>query len=166
MTTAPGEGEPPLRRRLAYAAFGLITFFALIIASLGLISLLLDANVIEDQPAGSPQLGAVPGAAGVACALAAWLVVVIPALKRPGAGMGVLAGLAAAIAYVLAILVAAVLMGTDPARATAMAGRLITLGFAPAVAVAGMLTAVGATVAMRTSGRGTPRWPWERGEND
>jgi len=158
MHAEPGTADAPdaPRRILVVLALWGGVFFALLVAGLGMTSLLLEADVIAVD-----GVGQAPGVVGVCAALAAWAGVTYPALRRrAGVGAAVLAGAAAGVAYVGGVVVTAIVTGTDPALAVSIAGRLVTDGFAVVVAVAGVLAAVGAVVAVRMR-PGAARWPWE-----
>lgn len=161
MTTARGPAGASAARRRAVLAFAAVVFVSLTIAGLGLVSLFQDADVIE-----VPGLGPIPGVVGVVVALVGWALVTARLLRlRAGVAWALLAGLVAGACYPLAVLVATLFAGADPSDAAGIAGRLIVLGFAPVVAVAGLLSATGAAVAVRT-GDQTPRWPWERDDEE
>lgn len=154
--TTPGSPASP-SRRLAISAFGAVTFVALVIAGLGMLSLLTESDVIAVE-----GLGQVPGVVAVVVALLGWLAVIAPATRRRfGVGTALVAGLTAGLCHVLTVLVATTVSGGDPALAAGVAGRLISGGFAPVVAGAGLLAGTGAAV-LRRSGSGTAQWPWEK----
>lgn len=155
-----GRSDPAGASPVVVLVFGAAAFVAFAIAGLGMMSLLLDADVIEQ-----PGLGPLPGVVGFVAAVAAWVAVMGPALRRrAGLSASIGAGLAAGAAYAAAVFVGVLFAGSDPAIAAAVAWRLVTAGFAAVVAIAGILVGTGAAVAVRTPDR--PRWPWEGRADD
>ncbi len=160
MTEGERQTGGPAPNALVVVAFGAAAFVAFAIAGLGLLSLFVDADVIEE-----PGLGPVPGIVGFAGAIVAWVALMAPALpRRPGVGASLLAGLTAGAAYTVGVLLGVIGVGGDPAVALGVAGRLVAVGFSAVIALAGLLAGVGAAVAVRTSDR--PRWPWEKQGED
>ncbi len=142
-------------RSLLAVGMGAIVLGALMIAGFGITSLVTDADVIEQ-----PGLGPVPGVIAFLVALGAWVGVELVAVRgRPGLGSAVVAGVATALAHVLAAFVAA--LGHGIPIAGGVAGHIVTGGFVIVPLVAGILAATGVAVMLRYSG-GTPEWPWEK----
>lgn len=156
MATAPQSPGGPVR---PLVALGLATagFVALLIAGLGVTSLLLDAEVI-----GVPGLGQFPGilatalaVAGFAGSLALWL------RRRHPSYLGALVcGAVPYLAYVLGVWFGAVVAGADLAAAAAAAGAVAASWFGVVIAGAGFVSGWGGIALVRTRAR-RPRWPWE-----
>lgn len=158
MSTGSAPSPPSAPRRRLLLLFGAIAYFALLIAGLGVTSLLIDEDVID-----ADGFGQLPGAVGVAASVAAWVAVTAPALRRRGSiGAALLAGLVAAAAYGTGVFFTGLVVGAELAVAASALSRLVTLGFLFVIAIGGVLAATGALVVART-GEGTPRWPWEDG---
>lgn len=169
---APSRGGsvgPP-----AALAFATTAFVSLIVFSLGMLSLVLDEDVIA-----TPGIGPIPGAAAAGAAalvFAGGLWSVIrprPNVERPDTGPPDAPGrrhpsfwnapwiaLASVLAYVTALGIAAVATGAGLAAATAIAGRIATSWFGAAIALAAAVCAWGGIALVRTRA-GRPRWPWE-----
>lgn len=149
------------RRSLTILVFAAVGFAALVIAGLGVASLLLDSPVI-----GEPGLTQVPGILGTVLAILGFTAVTYPALRRRGSvGMALIAGLSAAAGYVLGVVVGAVISGIDPFRALGVAGALAVSWPMAVIVVAGIVAAALALVAVR-AGPGAAQWPWERSGTD
>lgn len=154
-------GVPDGRRSLTIAVFASVGFAALVIAGLGIVSLLLDTAVIVQR--GMTQL---PGIFGTVFAILGFAAVIHPALlRRAGVGMAVLAGLAAAVAYVIGAAAGALVSGVDPLRAIGVAGGIAASWPMLVIVAAGVVSAALALVVVR-SGPGAARWPWERADSD
>jgi len=162
MSSSPEPGAPGPVRPLAALAYGTAGFVALVIAGLGLTSLITDAEVIA-----VPGLGALPGAAGLAAATAAfttvtWLIVRVP---HPAYGATAAVVPAVYLAYLAGVWLGAVVGGTDPARAAAAAGGFATSVFAVVLVAAAFVCAWAAAALVRTRAS-RPRWPWEGDDED
>ena len=119
------------RRSLTILVFAAVGFAALVISGLGIVSLLLDTAVIVER--GMTQL---PGITGTVFAILGFAAVAYPALlRRAGIGMALLAGIAAAVAYVIGVAVGALFSGADPPRAGRVAGGIA--GSSPASVILG-----------------------------
>lgn len=166
-------------------AFATTAFVALVVFSLGMLSLLLDEDVIA-----VPGIGPIPGIAATAAAALTfsgclWSAIRSrPAGEGPGEGAGTgpstasaSAGrrhpsfwnapwiaLAAALAYVVVLGLAAVVTGADLAAAAAIAGRIATSWFGAAILLAALVCAWGGVALVRTRA-GRPRWPWEQDDD-
>ncbi len=148
------------RRSLTILAFAAVGFAALVISGLGVVSLLLDAPVIAER--GMTQL---PGILGTVFAILGFAVVAYPALLRQAnIGMALLAGVTAAVGYVIGVVVGALLSGADPFRALSVAGGVAVSWPMIVIVLAGVVAAAFALVAVR-SGPGGARWPWERADH-
>lgn len=158
----PGTPPPPAVRPAAALAYATAGFVALLIAGLGLTSLLADAEVIAVA-----GLGALPGVAGASLATAGFAAAVWAGVRvrHPSYGSAVGATAAAFVGYLAGLWLGAVLTGADPARATAAAGGFATSGFALVLLAAAAVSAWCAVALVRTRAR-RPRWPWEDEEED
>ncbi|QOC26471.1 hypothetical protein IC744_09060 [Microbacterium hominis] len=151
-----GGVAPPIA-----TAFAVVGFFALLIAGFGMLSLFSGAEVLPVT-----GLGQLPGVGGAVLALAAfasttWLAV-RPARPRYVAVLTVV--VATFLAYLLGVLVGAVLGGTDAARTAAAIGGFATSWFAVVLASAALVAGWVAVALVRTSAD-RPRWPWEGDED-
>lgn len=155
----PAEGEPV--RPLVALALALAAFVALVVFGLGMTSL-----ITASDPIATPGLGPLPGVIGVAAAAAALIGVLLPALRaaHPSYSSALWAALAAYLAYLAGVWLTALLVGTDPAAATAVVGRLAIGWWAPIVAASAAICAW-AAVALRRTRAHRPRWPWEDEED-
>ena len=139
------------------------TFVALLIFGLGMLSLLLNEDVIA-----TPGLGQVPGILATALATAAFAVGLWAALRRgrsddapqPSFWGAAWTTAATFLAYLVGIWFGAVATGADLAVATAIAGRIATTWFGVVVAGAALVSAWGGIALVRTRAQ-RPRWPWE-----
>ncbi|MBN9215104.1 MAG: hypothetical protein ABS62_13705 [Microbacterium sp. SCN 70-200] len=144
--------RPPVA--VAFAAVG---FFALLIAGFGLLSLLTDAEVLPVA-----GLGQVPGAVGTGASVVVFAATAWVAVRRPQPSyVGVLLIVVATfLAYLVGVLVGAVLVGADAARTIAAIGAFATSWFAVVLAVAALVAGWAAIALVRTRAS-RPRWPWE-----
>lgn len=152
MSTPHGGVTPPMA-----AAFAVVGFFALLIAGFGMLSLLSGDEVLPVT-----GLGQVPGVVGAALATLAFAVTMWMAVRRPHPSY-VAAGLAVVttfLAYLLGVLIGAVLAGIDLARAAAAIGGFATSWFAVVLAGAALIAGWGGIALVRTRAS-RPRWPWE-----
>ena len=148
-----GRGVRPL------VALGLatVTFIALLIFALGMVSLVLNADIVA-----APGLGQLPGVFAttlttVVFALVLWLVL---RTRRPHYRGALVAGAACYLAYVAGIWVGVLVASAALATATEVAGRIATTWFGLVVALAGAVSAWGGIALVRTRSD-RPRWPWE-----
>lgn len=154
------SGAADGRRSLTILVFAAVGFAALVISGLGIVSLLLDTAVIVER--GMTQL---PGITGTVFAILGFAAVAHPALlRRAGIGMALLAGIAAAVAYVIGVAVGALFSGADPLRAVSVAGEIAVSWPMLVILVAGLVSAALALAAVR-SGPNAARWPWERADD-
>ncbi|SDQ45368.1 hypothetical protein [Microbacterium sp. cf332] len=157
MSTASGGMRPGLA-----TAFAVVGFGALAICGLGILSLASGADVIAVR-----GLGPLPGAVGFAAAVVALAIVLGATLRgpHPSYGVAALAAVAAPLAYLVGLVVAAVVVGVDPARAIAAAGGFALSWFAVVLLVAAAVAGWVAVALVRTHAR-PPRWGWERDEDE
>lgn len=152
-----GRGvAPPVA--VAFAAVG---FFALVIAGFGMTSLLTESEVV------GPGHGQIPGIIAVAAATAAFAAVLWTGIRRvpPSYGVSFTVTAAVLVAFVLGLLLGAVLEGGDAAAAAATAGAFAVSWFALVLALSAFASAWAGVALVRTRAA-RPRWPWERGDQE
>lgn len=158
------------RYAAAIAAFATALYLAMLIAALGVLSLLLERDVIDD-----PDAGAFAGP--VACAVATAVVftgLLVRALRRPvdrrgrdrghevAIGTALLLALGSYVGYAAG---AGIVVGvSNPYRFLPF---LVEQLIGPFAAAAGILSLVVVlldmiVLASRREQRGRPRWPWEK----
>ncbi|OZD31202.1 hypothetical protein CH252_39685 [Rhodococcus sp. 06-1477-1B] len=148
----PAGVSPPVA-----VVFASVVFIALSIGSLGVASLVLDADVIPVR-----GLGAIPGVVGQLLALGAFAATLRWGLRAepPGYLTAVPCAISAYLGEVLGIVVGAIVSGADVARGLNAAGS-VALGFAgPVVALAALVAALFGILLVRARTNG-PRWRWE-----
>jgi hypothetical protein len=146
-------------RRAAATAAGAVLFAAVLIAAFGIVSLLLDENVIL-----TPGLGQIPGAVAVAASLAALAGTLWTRMPVPGV-WGTLAwsALAAFLGYIGGLGAASVIVSADLALALSAVGRAATTW--PGLVVAGAaVVAAAMAIAVARGVDADARWPWEHGD--
>ncbi len=155
--TGSAPGPHPSVRPSAALAFSTAGFVALLIAGLGVTSLLADAEVIPVA-----GLGAAPGVAGFAAATALFAAAVWAAVRapRPSYLAAAAAVPAAFVGYVGGVWLGALVTGVDLARASAAAGGFAISVFALVLVLAAFVSAWVAVALVRTRAH-RPRWPWE-----
>jgi len=153
--------QPGVRPRVA-VALTTVGFVAVVIAGYGLLSLLLEQEVIA-----TPGLGALPGALALAAATVAYVVTVGLALRlpRPHYRATATTVVAVLIADLLGLWLGAIISGVDAARATAAAASFVLSWFSVMLAAAAFVSAWCAVALVRTRAS-RPRWPWERDEDE
>lgn len=152
----PAGVTPPVA-----VVFASVIFIALSIAALGVVSLILDADVIPVR-----GLGAVPGVIGQVLALGSFAGVLLWGLKAspPTYLTAVPCAIAAYVGEVVGVVVGALVSGADPARGVAAAGS-VAVGFAgPVVAAVGLAAGLFGVLLVRARTSG-PRWGWEDDED-
>lgn len=159
MTGSADPSHGPVRPAVALA-FALVGFIALLIAGLGITTLVLDADLIA-----AGGLGELPGVTGVLVAAAAFAGLLWAAVRRAAAAfwgaLWITAG--TLLGYLVGIAVGAGIAGADPAVAVAAAGRVATSWFGVVVAGSALVSAWAGIALVRTRAA-RPRWPWERDE--
>jgi hypothetical protein len=159
MTGGGASSGGPVRPVVALG-LGVVSYAALAIFGLGMVSLVLNRDVIEVR-----DLGQVPGVIGMLLSTALFAGAMWPVLRsaRPSY-VGALGGAAAAyLGYLAGLLFGAVVSGADPAAAFAAVGNVAVSWFGAVLAVAGGIAGWGAIALVRTRA-GRPRWPWEDDE--
>ncbi|GAA3774658.1 hypothetical protein GCM10022240_28060 [Microbacterium kribbense] len=141
--------------------FATILFGALVIGGLGVITLITNEDIIA-----VPDYGSLAAAAGVFLAGVAFAVSLWSSVRRPSPSYwGALRTAAVCfLVYVVVVGIGGLVPTGDFIVAIAVAGRLITAGFAPLVAGAALVSAWGGIALVRTRA-GRPRWPWERDDS-
>lgn len=139
-----------------------IGFFALAVFGLGAVSVATDTDIIA-----VPNLGQVPGVAGMIAAVVSFALVLWSTLRRsqPSYVATVAIALTAGLAHLVVVWFAVLIGDGDLVLATAVAGDLVR-GGASAVIVLAALTAGWGGIALRRTRAEHPRWPWEREEEE
>jgi hypothetical protein len=155
----PRRDRGPVAPRTALV-FATIGFAALLIAGLGVTSLLTSSDVIV-----VPGLGELPGVLAVLAALGAfggmlWMGIRGP---RPSYWTAPLVAVATFLAYLFGAGIGALLTGHGITAALAVVGALATRWFAIVVVAASVVAAWIGIALVRTRSR-RPRWPWEGDE--
>ncbi|HEX5728786.1 hypothetical protein [Microbacterium sp.] len=171
MTGSPDSTGGPVRPIVALA-LATVSFIALVIFALGMVSLAVGADIVEVR-----GLGQIPGIVATALATAAfalslWLTLrrAVPsrgsapdprlAGARPSFWGALWAALACYVVYVVTMWIGVLSTGADLAVATGVAGRIATTWFGVVVAASGAVAAWGGIALVRTRAQ-RPRWPWE-----
>ena len=157
MTGTPDPSGGPVRPLVALG-LSTVTFVALLIFGLGMVSLALGADIVE-----TPGLGQIPGIVATALTTGAFALTVWVALRRqhPSFWGALWAAIACYVVYVVVVwLGVAAATGADLAVATGVAGRIATTWFGVVVAATAAVAAWGGIALVRTRAQ-RPRWPWE-----
>jgi hypothetical protein len=154
-----GEGRRDTRL-LLLAALTAVAWVALVIAVWGILSLLLDLDVIPQGDAG-PLLGPIM----VACAAIVLLLLVLRVV-RTGETAGIAFFGTAAAVYLVLLFVGGVGYALIRAQLFWLIGYPLGAGTSPFLVAAALLAGIAALLARAIGGaeqRGTPRprWPWE-----
>lgn len=159
MSDAPQSTGGPVRPLVA-VAFATAGFVALLIFGLGMVSLLLDEDVIPAPDGG--QLSGILGTtlATIAFAVALWAVVRAATATFWGA-LGTT--LAAYLAYLAGVWLGAT--GSGPAAATSVMGSVAVSWFGLVVAAVGFVAGWAGIALVRTRAH-RPEWPWEHDEDE
>jgi hypothetical protein len=147
-------------RLLLLSALTAAAWVALVIAIWGILSLLLDLDVIPQSDAG-PLLGPIM----VACAAVALLLLVLRVV-RTGEAPGITFFGTAAAVYLVLLLVGGIGYALIRAQLFWVIGYPLGAGSSPFIVAAALLAGVAALLARsigRAEVRGAPRprWPWE-----
>lgn len=137
-----------------------IGFFALAVFGLGAVSITTDTDIIA-----VPNLGQVPGVAGMIAAVVSFALVLWSTLRRsqPSYVSTVAIALAAGLAHLVVVWVAVLIGDGDLVLATAVAGDLVRGGASAVIVLAALIAGWGG-IALRRTRAEHPRWPWEREE--
>lgn len=148
-------------RRAAATAVGAVVFAAVLIAAFGVVSLLVNEDVIV-----TPGLGQVPGIIAVAASLGAVAVTIW--MRIPARGVwGTLgwAALAAFLGYLVGLGVASVVASADVVLAASAVGRAATT-WPGLVVIAAAIPAAALALAVARGAGDNARWPWEREDDE
>jgi hypothetical protein len=153
--TADSSGGPV--RPLVALALATVSFIALLIFALGMVSLVQSADIIE-----SPGLGQIPGIFATTVTIGAFALTLWIGLSKPQPSFwsALWAAVACYLAYVGALWIGTLVASEEFAIASGVAGRIATTWFGVAVAAAAALSAWGGIALARTRSD-RPRWPWE-----
>lgn len=156
MTEPEASSGGPVRPLVALG-LATVTFIALLIFALGMVSLVLNADIVE-----APGLGQLPGVFATTLttgvfALVLWLVL---RTRRPHYRGALVTAVACYLAYVVGIWLGVLVASAELATATEVAGRIATTWFGLVVALAAAVAAWGGIALVRTRSE-RPRWPWE-----
>ncbi|MET0673093.1 MAG: hypothetical protein ABWY37_06335 [Microbacterium pygmaeum] len=156
MTDERGAAGGSVRPALALV-FATVAFVALLIFGLGMLSLVLNADVVA-----APGLGQIPGVIAVIVAMGAFAGALWAGIRSPQPSFwtALWTALAAAAGYIVGLWLGAVFTGADVGVATAAAGRIATSWFGAVVGVSGAIAGWGGVAVVRTRSQ-RPRWPWE-----
>jgi len=153
----PSRGAAPDPRIVA--VFGVVAWIAFVVAVFGIISLVIDIDVVRQEDAG-PFLG--PAMITAAAVVLGLLLVRIQRAAEP-AGVSFV-GCAAAV-YIVMLLVGAIGYAAITGRIAQLLFFVLDYGLSPFVVAAAILAGLtGITVlavVARGEGGGRPRWPWE-----
>ncbi len=157
--------EETRRGAWVVAAFAAALYLALIVAAYGFVSLLTDIEVIA-----SPDAGRLVGPAIIAASVAALLLYLARALRRPAHLLGTVL-LSALWTWLAAVAVAVV--GFAVATGTLLESLMFGLGFGVGwfglliPALAALVASLAVLVARgQAGGLERPRWPWERDDEE
>ncbi len=148
-------------RRAAATAAGAVLFAAVLIAAFGIVSLLLDEDVIV-----TPGLGQAPGIIAVGASLAAVAATIWARMLSPGIwGTLLWSGLAGFLGYLAGLGAASVFASGDVARALSAVGRAATT-WPGLVVIAAAILAAAMALAVVCGADENARWPWEREDDE
>lgn len=166
--SAPGQGRGSgLGYGLALAGFAAFLYLALVVCAFGVLSLLLDQDVVPERDAG-PILGPV----SVAVCVVAVLIAMITLAARPAVhrviGPSLLTGV---VVYLLFLLTGGALYGLGKQEPSEILGWMLhhaptAFALAAGVLAAAVQTAFLLLLARRDAGGGTPHWGWEGDERE
>lgn len=143
------------------AVIGTVCFAAFAILGLGMLSYFTDTDLISVE--GLPLW---PGVIGMAVAIAVFALMLRPVLARqhPTFPPIVVVGIVTVVAHLVAVWLGALFGGAGLAHATEAVSQLVVRGSSAVVLVAALIAAWIAVALRRT--RSTPKWPWERDEQE
>ncbi|MGM1018023.1 MAG: hypothetical protein ACQEW8_10845 [Actinomycetota bacterium] len=139
-----------------------ISFFALAVLGLGMLSVATDTDIIA-----VPGLGQLPGIVGMIAAVVSFALSLRTALRREHPSFLTVPGLAFTVAITHLLLVwGAVFIGTgDIVIATVVAADLVRGGASVVLLVTAAIAGWGG-IALRRTAASRPRWPWEDEDPD
>ncbi|KKX98393.1 hypothetical protein AAY78_08030 [Microbacterium sp. Ag1] len=163
-STTPNPRGPESAGVSAILAVVLATigFFALAVFGLGAVSVATDTDIIA-----VPNLGQVPGVAGMIAAVVSFALVLWSTLRRsqPSYVATVAIALTAGLAHLVVVWLAVLIGDGDLVLATAVAGDLVRGGASAVIVLAALIAGWGG-IALRRTRAEHPRWPWEREEEE
>ncbi|WP_052674739.1 hypothetical protein [Microbacterium oxydans] len=139
-----------------------IGFFALAVFGLGALSVATDTDIIA-----VPNLGQVPGVAGMIAAVASFALVLWSTLRRsqPSYAATIAIALTAGLAHLIVVWIAVLIGDGNLVLATAVAGDLVRGGASAVIVLAALIAGWGG-IALRRTRAEHPRWPWERDDEE
>jgi len=159
MTTRDPRGAEPAGVSVFLSTVvGCVTFAAVAILGMGMLSFFADRDIISVE-----GLSMWPGMIGMLIAIVLFAFVLTVQLRRGRASFSsvVIATMVAVIGHLVGVWVAAMAEDAGYGHAGAAVGQLVTGGTSLILVAAGMLGGWLA-IALRRSPSGTPQWPWER----
>lgn len=155
--SAPDAPRTPPVRPAVVIALTLAGFFALLIASFGMVSLLADVEVVPVA-----DVGQAPGIIGVlaACGLYAGGTALVLRPGNPAYTGALFVAVAVWFGYSLSAGVAGVVASQDVAVGLSLMAGLLT-GWQGGVVAAAAAVAAWCAIALVRTRAGRPRWPWE-----
>lgn len=157
-TIGDPRGETPAGVSAVLAlVVGAVSFAALSILGLGMLSFFTDADILT-----VPGTDTWPAIVGMIVAIGAFSWMLWPVLnrERPVFTAVVPVALVAAVVHLIAVGVGVMLSGVGLAASLSAASQLVVRGSSPVVLVAA-LVAAWVAIALRRTRSGTPQWPWE-----
>ncbi|SFR94246.1 hypothetical protein SAMN04487846_0928 [Microbacterium sp. cf046] len=156
MAATGGASGGPVRPLVALG-LATVAFVALLIFGLGMVSLILEEDVVE-----VPGLGQIPGVFATAVTVGAFALVLWLGLRAPKRSYwtALWAAVACYLVYVGGMWIGALVAGGAFSIAAEVAGRIATTWFGAVVAAAAAVSAWGGIALSRTRAE-RPRWPWE-----
>ncbi len=152
----PSGVSPPLALVIA-----IVSFTALTILGLGMLSYFADIDIISVE-----GIGLWPGILGMAAAVAVLTGILWPQLRRshPDYGPATIAAVLTTLAHLASVWIFAAVGGAGIVHASAAVSQLVTRGSSVVVLLAAVVAGWTAVALRRTRAR-PPHWPWE-GEQD
>ncbi len=152
--------QPGVRPPVA-AALATVGYFALLVAALGVASLLLEQEVIATE-----GLGNLPGVVAAGLSTLAVLGVLLLALRgpQPSYAVAVIVMVVALLAYLVGLWFGAVFAGESLALAASAAGAFVLSWFGAILAVVAFIAGWVGVALVRTRAE-RPHWPWESGDD-
>lgn len=156
----PREPEPAGVSAVLALAMAVVSFFALAILGLGVLSNLTDTDIIA-----VPGIGAAPGVFGMLAAVVFFALPLWSALRRaaPSFVSVPVIALTSALAHLVVVWLTVLFGSGDLVLATVVAGGFVRGGASLVLLLAAAVAAWGGIALRRTHAR-HPRWPWERDE--
>lgn len=139
-----------------------ISFFALAVLGLGMLSAATDADIIA-----VPGLGQLPGVVAMALGVAAFAAFLWGALQRthPSFLSVPVVALTTTLLHLVGVWMSVTLTRGDVVVATVVAGDLVRGGASVVIMLAAAVAGWGG-IALRRTRAQHPRWPWERDDQE